>query len=274
MTLLIDAGNSSIKWSLLDDAGLLTKQQSIFYSENSNSPSKAFQSIISENIDLCTLVVLVSVLGDEFSNEAIKNTEDLSLEFKQIKSSDKLAGIKNAYIDPCKLGADRFVAMISAFHLINDHNQQQKACIVVDVGTATTIDAIDETGQHIGGLILPGIDLCSRSLLENTELLPLWSKKGNNEETETTFSLFAKETTEAISSASVFGLSGAIDSICKKMEKEILKNNSQINPETTVERIICGGGVKQLLPYFENNYQYEENLLMKGLKTILEVEQS
>jgi len=260
-TLLVDAGNTSIKWSYLEK-NVISKQRCYFY--NDQSPISLFDKILSKKKEECTKVILVSVLGNIFNEKAAYIAKTAALAFTNIKSKSRLANVKNSYIEPEKLGADRFVAMIAAYHLVNNDKQDRKACIIIDSGTATTIDAIDVNGYHLGGLILPGLTLCQSSLLDNTQQLSDWNRQG----LEITPTIFAKETTEAIISASIFGLSGAIDNICKMMEIEICN----LNQKNTVDRIICGGGAKKVLPYIDSGYSHQEDLIMIGLSVILNTE--
>ena len=254
-TLLIDAGNSSLKWAVLKKDGSLTTQEKVFYADK--TPLQCFENLINKQSQQCNALLMVSVLGSDFAKNVEALTAKASMQFYSVKSQKKLAGLKNAYAEPHKLGADRFVAMIAAYHLGN-----KEACIVIDAGTATTIDAIDANGQHLGGLILPGIQLCSSSLLENTALLPLWNK---DDETFTP-ELFSKETSQAIASASVIGLAGAIESICSKMANELLVDSSQ-----PIKRILCGGDAEAILPFMESDYEHQKDLLMIGLKTIAQL---
>jgi len=76
-------------------------------------------------------------------------------------------GVTNGYREPTQLGVDRWLALLSARSLT------QGPVLVVDCGTATTIDAMDETGHHLGGVILPGLQLFRRCLTGNTDLPPL-----------------------------------------------------------------------------------------------------
>lgn len=260
-TLLVDAGNTCIKWCYLEK-NIPSKQQCYFY--NDQSPISLFSKILSEKKEQCTKVLMVSVLGTMFNDKAAHMTKAFSLAFKNIKSKSRLANVRNSYIEPEKLGADRFVAMIAAYHLVNNDKQDKKPCIIIDSGTATTIDAVDASGYHLGGVILPGLSLCQSSLLDNTQQLSDW----NNQGLDITPTIFAKETKEAIISASIFGLSGAIDSICNKMEAEI----SNLNHKNAIDRVICGGGAKSILPYMDLDYSHQENLIMVGLSVILKTE--
>ncbi|MEB8431278.1 type III pantothenate kinase [Cocleimonas sp. KMM 6892] len=266
-TLLIDAGNSQLKWAILDDDSLLSEQHS--QSHQYELPIEVFEKIVSANTD-CDSVIMVSVLGGTFSRAANKITLELQMKFIEITSTNKLGKIENGYKDPTKLGADRFVGILSAYYLNNNSESNKTACIVIDSGTATTIDAIDGNGKHLGGVILPGLKLSSESLLQNTELLGLWG----NESNEFIPECFSKETTQAIASGCLLGQAGSIEHICNLMEKRIIEQheNSHEKKQENVEikRVICGGAAESLLPYMQGEYDLHQDLLMSGLKVIKE----
>ncbi len=262
--LLVDAGNSSIKWAFLQNHSLSVQQREFYRRQE---PVQVFENLIRKNQDSCDAVVMVSVLGDKFKQAASHLAKKYSLKFLQVKSQKFLAGITNAYTEPHKLGADRLLAMIAAYHLNNKRQTDRKACIIIDSGTATTIDAVDPQGNHLGGLILPGVDLCSRSLLQNTQQLQAWAEPENQMKRQA--SVFSSNTADAIANASIYGLAGAIEHICLKMEKQIkASDNFAVN---SINKFICGGAAEFLLPYLDGEYQLEKNLLMQGLQIISEI---
>ncbi|HIO97265.1 MAG TPA: type III pantothenate kinase [Leucothrix sp.] len=267
--LLIDAGNSSIKWCLLKDNNLGVMQRCNYQAlqnDKQKTPQQCIESIINSNQASAKSVFMVSVVGDNFITNAQSYCADLKLNFINITSSTELAGVRNAYDEPQKLGADRLVAMVAAQHQNKNPNDKQ-ANIIIDSGTATTIDAVDESGQHLGGLILPGFKLCTQSLLSNTKQLPLWGQSSGEtmDDNQLNFipEIFSKNTRLAIQSASVLGLAGAIDSICSNMAKHFDKNIS-------VNKILCGGSAKILQPYLQSTVTLNESLIMQGLKVIAE----
>jgi len=217
-----------------------------------------YKDLLNSQASTCDSIVMVSVLGEVFSAGAKRMAEDATLSLLDIHSQEKLVNIRNGYSEPEKLGSDRLVAMIGAYELIDD----LQACIVIDSGTATTIDAVDETGQHLGGVIFPGLELSLGSLYDNTELLP--SLDANDQQFEANG--LAKDTTQAIASGCLLSIASAIDGICNKMQRQL--EASSFQPSVEVKRILCGGGAKALLPYLENDYDYHENLVMLGLKKI------
>jgi len=263
-TLLIDAGNSSLKWALLEahpptfTACLLSEMHSVLYADKSHT--EIFKDVLSmQKTSDIDAVVMVSVLGDDFSRSSKELCAQYSLGLTRVESTTQLAGITVAYDEPIKLGTDRLVAMIASHHLANN-----QACIVVDAGTATTIDAVDAQGQHLGGLILSGLDLCSQSLLKNTELLISHSSgKSNKQPFEP--KLFSNDTKQAIASGSLFGLAGAIDTICLNMEKEI-KNKSM--DSIIIKKFICGGSANEMIPYLKTDFTFVKDLVIQGLKVI------
>ncbi len=267
-TLLIDAGNSDLKWAILggnqlngsDDHGL-SEQQSM--SHQFELPIEVFEKIVTANND-CNSVIMVSVLGGTFSRAAKKIALEQNIEFLEVTSQKELGKIQNGYKNPSKLGADRFVGVIAAHHLQNTSSNEKHACIVIDSGTATTIDAVDSEGKHLGGVILPGLHLCSDSLLKNTKLLELWG----NEDHPFTPDCFSTETTQAIASGCLLGHAGAIEHICNMMEQDLIKQSGEIKID--VIRIICGGAAESLLPFMQDDYDLQQNLLMLGLKVIKE----
>jgi len=268
-TLLIDAGNSHLKWAMLSDdevSGENTLTEQISISHQYELPIEIFEKIVTTNNDSHT-VLMVSVLGGTFSRAAEKIALAQEMKFIEITSEKELSNIKNGYKNPTKLGADRFVGIISAHHLHNTSTNDKHACIVIDSGTATTIDAVDINGKHLGGVILPGLHLCSESLLENTELLGLWG----NETKDFTPECFSTETTQAIASGCLLGHAGAIEHICNMMEQKLIKLSQDTNQEgIKVKRVICGGAAESLLPHMQDEYDLQQNLLMFGLKVIKE----
>lgn len=250
--LLVDAGNTCLKSASLNEAKIFEKN-SILYEKH--SPIECFKDLIQANSQSINKILLVSVQGEEFANQAKEFADDAGLALVNIASLSQLGELKNAYENPEQLGADRFVAMIAAYNYA-----EGKPCIVIDCGTAVTIDAIDATGQHLGGLILPGLRVCSNSLLKGTQQLEL------NSQHNTSNSLLAKNTSQAILSGSYYGLSGAINETCSKIQKEM---TNQLKRQDVV-KIICGGDAVLLLPQLSRDFQIQTDLVMNGLKLIAE----
>ncbi len=269
-TLLIDCGNTYLKWCLLDGENL-TEQQSIKHKDA--SVLEVYKDLLDNQTQQCDSLVIVSVLGEVFIAGAQKLAEDAGLSFIEAHSQQKLGNITNGYHQVGNLGSDRMLAMIGAYQLVNksgdgsDKNQQ--ACIVIDSGTATTIDAVDKTGQHLGGVIFPGFELSLHSLSANTELLPKLDLTTQQNDEYFEANGLATDTPQAIASGCLLSLASAIDGICNKMQRQL---EARSNTKSPVKRVLCGGVAKTILPYLENDYDYRENLIMLGLKKVKETE--
>ena len=118
---------------------------------------------------------------------------DCRLEF--VRARQERCGVRNAYDDPAQLGSDRWAALIAAWH------HEKAACLVVNCGTATTIDALSDEGEFLGGLILPGLEMMRCSLAAGTAQLE--ATAGNWRE-------FPRNTADAIASGAIQATAGAI----------------------------------------------------------------
>ena len=155
-TLLIDAGNSAIKWALKLGSEPIFKMQSQAYSENISSVF-----FIEQWKALDTpLNVIVSCVASELVWHALLNAcEELwNLEAEKVTSLKEGFGLTNAYENFADLGSDRWCAMMGANQLA------EGAYIVIDAGSALTIDMVNESGQHLGGYITPGLNMMRHSL--------------------------------------------------------------------------------------------------------------
>jgi type III pantothenate kinase len=154
----LDMGNSRIKWRLQQPDG-------------DGAPRSGSAASVTELIDSLgpmpqpALVRLASVRADasvaEFSNWAESRW---SLKPQIATVSPSCGGVRNAYSDVSRMGVDRWLAMLAAY------GETRGACLVIDGGTAFTLDLIHADGQHLGGYILPGLSLMASALEENTAI--------------------------------------------------------------------------------------------------------
>jgi type III pantothenate kinase len=160
MILVIDCGNTRVKWGLHDGAG---------FHQVDATPLQALQRFEDA---LALIEPPAAILVSHVANELVKaRIERAIARFKvqpQWMTSTRAAGgVVNRYDDPTKLGTDRWAAMIGAWH------RHPGASVVVNCGTATTIDRLNDSGEFVGGLIIPSIGLMKKALNENTAKLPL-----------------------------------------------------------------------------------------------------
>jgi type III pantothenate kinase len=158
MTLLIDIGNTRIKWSSVEGKDLAPMQA--IASEDWRTRD-AFRHILLSH-GTAGRILVSNVAGEEIAKRLRDTAATLAFQCEFIESTSNAFGITNGYSNPQHLGIDRWLSMLAAWS--NHHT----ALCVVSVGTALTIDAITADGQHLGGQIMPGPGLMQQSLLSNT----------------------------------------------------------------------------------------------------------
>jgi len=158
MKLLLDLGNTRLKWALRDGTGW------------------AAQGAVSWNEDIVLAlhdhwrglpalhdVVGASVVdGQREAQVAAVVSTRFGHATRWLRTPAEACGVRNAYAEPARLGVDRFLAMVAA------HAEGLAPCVLAGVGTALTLDALTADGQHLGGLIAPGPQLMQQSLLGAT----------------------------------------------------------------------------------------------------------
>jgi len=148
--LLLDVGNSAIKWRLASASGLL--------SEGGRAEDMATLGAVLKGRDW-QRVAIASVAADhKDATFAEVATAGRPVQIHYATSDAELLGLRNRYPAPQSLGVDRWLAMLAAWHHMGG------PLCVVDAGTAITLDLISQDGLHQGGFILPGAELMHRSL--------------------------------------------------------------------------------------------------------------
>ena len=163
MKLLVDIGNSRLKWAT-ELGGTLRQGGSLDYR------SSSFAEQLREAWDFASpprQLAIASVAAGPILREVLSLADALWPDIKPLllRSSAYAHGVTNAYAQPEKLGIDRWLAIIAA------HHEYAGDICVVDCGTAITLDVVSGAGQHLGGLIAPGLTLMPRSLIQDTALL-------------------------------------------------------------------------------------------------------
>jgi len=141
-------------------------------------------------------IVACNVAGERVGAEVEALAAHLGVPLSWVRAQARQAGVVNCYENPAQLGADRWAALIGARAL------HGAACLVVNAGTATTIDVLDADGVFHGGLILPGLALMRSALSGNTAGLPY--ARGE-------FSALPRSTDAAIVSGALHATLGAIE---------------------------------------------------------------
>jgi len=246
MKLLVDMGNSRLKSAVLNEARELV--QFVFKPYDDLGPVET----LGEHVDSYAAVesvVLVSVLGSEFHRQVIELLKKRSIPLCWVASEANLHGVINNYRQPTQLGSDRFVALVAARKAFPDY-----CCIVIDCGTAVTVDAINDCGEFCGGVIIPGLKLWSDSLIKRAGQL--------NEHQIEDAELFARDTAQAIGSGSIFGLTSAIEGVSLRMTEQLKQSK---HGDAEVKLIICGGDAELIAQYSYLAFEVMPHLVLLGL---------
>jgi type III pantothenate kinase len=232
--LLVDAGNTRVKWALADTAtapGQWLAQGAALHAQ--------LASLADAWRDLDATCALVSnVAGAALREQLTHLLAPFSMHW--FASRPALAGITNGYRNPAQLGCDRFAAAIGARAL--DPGQK---LVVATCGTATTIDAISADGVFTGGMILPGLALMAGALARNTAQLPQALPGDALPPT------FADNTVDAIVSGCVNAQAGAI-------ERAVAAHGAE-------RCIVSGGAAVYIVPTLSISHTVRENLVLAGL---------
>jgi type III pantothenate kinase len=233
--LLFDMGNSRCKWGYVKDDRLL-------------------HSGVVDNVDWSVLEVELARLptpsviwasnvgGEVMAQRLLRVCANWSVPVNFVAAQAELCGVRNLYDQPEQLGSDRWAALIAAWH------QVRRACLVVNCGTATTIDALSAQGEFIGGLILPGLTLMQQSLSQGTAQLSVSKGVVQN---------FPRNTADAIASGVLRATLGAIEHQFTLL---------QVDGEAVC--ILTGGAADPLMHFLQMPVQFEKNLVLKGLQLI------
>jgi type III pantothenate kinase len=160
MILVIDCGNTRAKWGLYDGKG---------FHKVDAAPLNSLQRFEEDltSIDPPAAIVVSHVANSVARASIERATARFAVQPQWITSTRSAGGVVNRYDDPTKLGTDRWAAMVGAWQ------RHPGASVVVNCGTATTIDRLNDVGEFVGGLIIPSIGLMKKALNENTAKLPL-----------------------------------------------------------------------------------------------------
>ena len=197
MPLLIDIGNTRIKWARFAQ-GTLQPQSAEPHADWS---AQTFGETVLHAGARDDRVLVSNVSGQRMADivrAAVVQAWQVEPEF--VTSSATAGGVRNAYRQPQQLGVDRWLAIIGA------HAIEHAAVCVVSVGTALTIDGVAADGRHLGGVIVPGPDLMLSSLLRNTSDIAQRAQQGSASD-----ALFADNTLGAIQQGAEHALAALVE---------------------------------------------------------------
>ena len=243
--IVLDVGNSSVKWAT-ENNGVLDGIGRFYYRDEgfTRSASRAWEGLPAPRV-LAVANVAGTGMEREISEWAGQVWDTAPC---YIRATNQAAGVTNAYREPGTLGADRWAAIVAA------HHDTEKPVCVIDCGTAITLDVVDATGRHLGGLIAPGLAMMRRSLAQETVAIgPV------PDAVDGLPSIFSRNTTEGVNSGVMYMAGALIDRVIGEAAAGCGRN---------LEVVITGGDAEILLPLLRCTPRYDRHLVLKGIALI------
>lgn len=234
----IDVGNSRIKWRTLDGGVVTARGAGPHFGE------ELIQAIVAQG---SPERVRLSSVGSESVGRAVANAAarwDCPLQCAA--TTGQAGGVVCGYDDPAAMGVDRWLALLAARQMV------QGACVVVDAGSAITMDLMDLSGSHLGGYILPGLSMIRHSLLGGTARIVV------NDDVVDVSTAPGRTTQQAV----VHGSLLMVSALTEKSVQRLATDNQAI------KIIVTGGDGKLLLPVLGGDACYIDELVMDGLSVL------
>ena len=247
--LLIDVGNTRLKWGVLDD-GAIRRTGHISQEKIREQGLSVLTTRLPRRVDA---VFGCNVAGTSFATR-LSGVVGMHCngDVRFARSEKRGWGVTNSYRQPRRLGVDRWVAMVGAWAEV------QSACLIVDAGTAVTLDAIDNTGTHLGGQIIPGVETMLESLSSATSDIPLVKSPASR--AKSGLQIFGRNTAAAVREGAQNAVVAAIERAARVMQSE--------GHDATI--VLTGGGASRILGALEDATLHRPNLVLLGLAHMLE----
>lgn len=238
MDLLIDLGNTSLKWATWGSGGGTAMRSLCHHGGLPLDLHAAWESLPAPE-----RILVGNVAGDALGAELIRACQahwGIAPRFARTRA--ECCGVRVAYAEPERLGVDRWLALLAA------HRDCASTALIVDAGTAVTYDALLADGRHLGGLILPGMRLMREAVLTRTQIPPVVPEESPEP--------WARDTATAVAN-------GAIQAPAALTERlwDRLRDQADAEPEL----ILTGGDGERLLAALYRPARLVPDLVLRGL---------
>lgn len=242
MNLLIDVGNSRMKWGEMRN-GVLGGFNSC-PSRESNGLPEYFCAI-----EKPKAIYVASVAGKEATKNLVEQITSLwGVVPQQLGTQQFCCGVTNGYREPSQMGIDRWAAMIAA------GSHYAGPLCVVDCGSAMTVDVLDSVGNHLGGLITPGLHMQQRQLLDGTAGINFREGERENEP-------WGRNTTSCVQLGVVETMAGLVERSAKRLSRQLAGE---------VRVVMTGGDAEAIKAHLAMDVMLEEHLVLEGMALIVD----
>ena len=248
--LALDIGNTRLKWATYEAArpGARLLAHGAEFLENIDKLAEGAWADLPP--PACNLGCVVAGDGIRLRvQEQMEQVPGWDISPQWVIASETEAGLTNGYDYPSRLGADRWVAIIGAYHLMLAQGKP-RPMVVVMVGTAVTVEAIDVDGKFLGGLILPGHGIMLRALESGTAGLHVPTGEVRQ---------FPTNTSDALTSGGTYAIAGAVQRMVQHVQEHCL---------AAPKCVMTGGAGWKMAPSMNVPFELVDNLIFDGLLEI------
>lgn len=245
-SLELDMGNTRIKWRVQSADKQSLSSGAVFYQEWRSEMNETLQGM---HLDRIRIASVTSETRNNLIVDWCEEEWQLRPEFAVVTNS--CAGVTNGYRDFDCLGIDRWLAVLAAFH------QYRQSCVIVDCGSAITVDLISTTGMHLGGYIAPGLGLMRDALGQETNAV----KVAGTSLTSRNALQPGRSTVDAVNHALLLMVQGLVDTACTQLYK------ADSYPEPLV--VLTGGDAGTIIHVLNCKARIHPDLVLDGLSLAL-----
>jgi type III pantothenate kinase len=243
--LLIDIGNTRIKWAFDDGSDLVAAGETLHRGKPEACAVDFVAALKQVPESACAVNVAGAAVEAAITNEL---KACFGLELSMVRTAEYFGDVVNGYSSAGQLGADRWAAIVGGWQLY------RRSVCIIDAGTAVTIDAVAQDGRHQGGIIVPGLALMHTSLNNDTSDIVGFVKQSDGPLAGDEW--FGTDTRSAVERGAVFMLSAAINGVV-----------AEISKTGDMPVIILTGGDAEIIgPLIAHPVEYRPLLVLEGLR--------
>jgi type III pantothenate kinase len=238
MMLLLDIGNTNLRWVCVD-AGVLGDVAVVRHGggapldlladwERLEPPER----IIASHVGADAVARAITQVAQAYWERGVD----------RVRTRAQFGSLRIAYAEPSRFGVDRWLGLIAARAMSPD------ATLILDAGTAATFDLVLADGQHLGGLILPGVEMMRTSLLSGTQIPRI--------EAEPSEGLWAADTAPAVAAGSLHAIAALASRLYDRLATQV---------QTAPRFVLTGGDAERLAPALDRPHERVPDLVLRGL---------
>ncbi len=242
--LAVDVGNTRLKWALFDEGkpgARLLQHGAVFVEHIDELAEGEWRNLTPHNMLGC------NVTGDAVRRRIEYQMEAFEAAPRWVVAQEQACGVTNGYDHPSRLGADRWAAMVGARWHVTKRRGESAPILVVMVGTAVTVDAVDAQGRFLGGVIVPGHGIMLKALESGTAGLRVPTGEVRD---------FPLNTSDGLTSGGTFAITGVIESMHRRLQAHCGQA-----PVT----VMTGGAGWKVSPFLSIPHELLETVIFDGL---------